>query len=149
MELEMLAERAAEEDAQTPWPVRFLSPPEKAASDGPSWPTRFRVVLDEALRALLDEMRTGASEAVLARRFHRTVAEAIVRGAERLAEEAGTRQVALGGGVFQNQLLLGMVVDGLAECGLTSLLPRDIPANDAGISYGQLAAAAWELRRGT
>ena len=98
----------------------------------------FRLCLDEAFLALLDEMRLGADERFLARRFHRTMAEAIVRGAERLAEEAGTRRVALGGGVFQNQLLLAMVVDGLAACGLEALLPREVPANDGGISYGQL-----------
>jgi hydrogenase maturation protein HypF len=65
-----------------------------------------------------------------------------------LAEEEEVRQVALGGGVFQNQLLLGMVVDGLIDAGLEPLLPREVPANDGGISYGQLAAAAWEMRRG-
>ncbi len=147
MELEMLANRANGPEPCEPWPVQFQDPPERTPEDGPAWPTRFRITLDDAFRALLDEMRLGAAEAVLARRFHRTMAEVVVRGAERLAEEAGTRRVALGGGVFQNQLLLGMVVDGLAASGLEAILPREVPANDGGISYGQLAAAAWELRR--
>ena len=49
----------------------------------------------------------GADEAELAHRFHRTMADAIVEGAGRLAEEESISHVALGGGVFQNQLLLG------------------------------------------
>ncbi len=146
MELETLASQAAGPETGGPWPVSFLDPP-KVASEGPAWPSRFRVRLDDAFRALLDEMSSGTRDSILALRFHRTVADAVVRGAKRLAEEEGTRLVALGGGVFQNQLLLGMVVDGLAESGLEPLLPRDVPANDGGISYGQLALAAWELSR--
>jgi hydrogenase maturation protein HypF len=148
MELEMLAGRAGETAIGPPWPVRFFDTAGRPRSGLPAWPIRFRVSLDDAVRALLDEMRSGVAEAKLARRFHLTMADAVVRGAERLAREEGTRTVALGGGVFQNQLLLGMVVDGLVEQGLEPILPRDVPANDGGISYGQLAAAAWELRRG-
>ncbi len=149
MELEMLAERApagTAAAAAAAWPVVFLDAPEEETPELPAWPTRFRISIDQALAALLEDLRSGTPESVLARRFHRTVAEAIVRGAARLAEEEGTASVALGGGVFQNQLLLGMVVDSLVSRGLVPLLPRDIPANDGGLSYGQLAVAAWELR---
>jgi hydrogenase maturation protein HypF len=128
------------------WPVQILRAPDDAEPDDPPWPTRFRVSLKEALRALLGGLRGGEGESSLAYRFHLTMAVAIAQGAERLASEEGIRTVALGGGVFQNQLLLGMVVDRLEHRGLEPLLPRNVPANDGGISYGQLAAVSWELR---
>lgn len=147
-ELEMLA-MATQEDVP-PYPVRLIDTPRGAAgrSGGPEWPTRFRVSLDEAVAPLLARRGRPGEESHLAKRFHRTMAEAIVLGAARLAEEEGARTVALGGGVFQNRLLLGMVVDSLDAQGLTALLPVDVPANDGGIAYGQLAVASWALRDG-
>jgi len=150
MDLEMLAGRApAEGIADVPWTVLLRDRPANAtpgAPGDPEWPSRFRVDLSEAIRTLLDDARRHCDEAILARRFHRTIAEAVAIAAERLAREEGTERIAVGGGVFQNQLLLGMVVDGLVKRGLVPLLPSAIPANDGGISYGQLAAAAWRLR---
>jgi hydrogenase maturation protein HypF len=154
LELEMVAARVSGAGLD-PWPVEQVDAPgtdeaedaavgETAPGD-PAWPTRFRVSMREAFRRMLEEHARGADEAELAYRFHRTVALAIIEGAGRLAEEESIQHVALGGGVFQNQLLLGMVVDGLAERRLVPLLPRDIPANDGGIAYGQLAAAAMVL----
>jgi len=149
MELEMMAEKAATDASGSgPWPVRILSAPARAGEGEAPWPMRFRVSLDEGIRALLEGLRRGENEPDLAYRFHLTMAEAIARGAERLAGEDGIRTVALGGGVFQNQLLLGMAVDRLSSLGLEALLPLEVPANDGGISYGQLAAVAWELRSG-
>jgi hydrogenase maturation protein HypF len=149
MELEMAASRV-DSAGLTPWPIeRIDAPAEPAAQPAgePAWPTRFRISLREAFSEMVRGRRMGANEDELAHRFHRTMAAAIVEGAAGLAEAESIPDVALGGGVFQNQLLLGMVVDGLIGRRLTPLLPRDLPANDGGISYGQLAAAAMSLSR--
>jgi hydrogenase maturation protein HypF len=50
--------------------------------------------------------------------------------------------VALGGGVFQNALLLTLLSDRLAAAGLRVLTARNLPANDGAISYGQAAVAS-------
>jgi hydrogenase maturation protein HypF len=50
--------------------------------------------------------------------------------------------VALSGGVFQNAVLLDLVVDGLERAGLRVLTHKQIPCNDGGISLGQTAVAA-------
>jgi len=46
--------------------------------------------------------------------------------------------VALGGGVFQNGLLLGSTVRLLEERGFTVLRPRLLPPNDGGLALGQI-----------
>jgi len=59
--------------------------------------------------------------------------------------------VALSGGVFQNLRLLGAAVDGLEERGFRVLTHSRVPANDAGISFGQAAIAAardWTISGG-
>jgi hydrogenase maturation protein HypF len=148
MDLEMLAGRAPSDGlSDVPWKVVIRDRPgDQGTSGEPEWPTRFRVDLSDAIRSMLEDLRHHFDEALLARRFHRTIAEGIAVAVARLASEEGVRRVALGGGVFQNQLLLEMVVDRLIAYGLEPLIPSMVPANDGGISYGQLAAAAWRLR---
>ncbi len=58
-----------------------------------------------------------------------------------MAREAGTGTVALGGGCFQNALLLDLASAELAAQGLEVLVPRELPPNDGAISAGQAAAA--------
>ena len=56
--------------------------------------------------------------------------------------------VALAGGVFQNGRLLTSMVKRLERDGCRVLVPRLLPPNDGGISYGQAAVAAARLARG-
>ena len=55
--------------------------------------------------------------------------------------ERGLTTVACSGGVFQNTLLLGLVVDRLEAEGFRVLLHSRVPPNDGGISLGQAACA--------
>jgi hydrogenase maturation protein HypF len=46
--------------------------------------------------------------------------------------------VALSGGVFQNALLLRLVLHGLRDKGIDTITHRYVPPNDGGIALGQL-----------
>jgi hydrogenase maturation protein HypF len=78
---------------------------------------------------------------LIAARFHNGVAASIVRVCAQLREQTGLTSVALSGGVFQNQLLTGRVMTGLADSGFRVLLHSRVPCNDGGISLGQAAVA--------
>lgn len=79
---------------------------------------------------------------LIAARFHTCVAALTVSLAERARARTGLGVVALGGGVFQNAVLLGAVQHGLEDAGFTVLRPRLLPPNDGGIALGQLLIAA-------
>ncbi|MBV9414640.1 MAG: carbamoyltransferase HypF, partial [Solirubrobacterales bacterium] len=96
----------------------------------------------ETIRAVAADVAAGESAAVIARRFHRTIAGATVDACVRLAAAHRTEVVVLSGGVFQNRLLLESVSDGLADAGLRVLVPERLPLNDGGIAYGQAVIAA-------
>jgi hydrogenase maturation protein HypF len=96
----------------------------------------------ETMRAVAADVAGGAPAAVIARRFHRTIARATVEACIALAASHDTDVVALSGGVFQSRLLLESVSDALAGAGLRVLVPERLPINDGGISYGQAAVAA-------
>lgn len=98
------------------------------------------------LLAELGERRAAGEDAGwLAAAFHRAVGETTVELAEAACREHGLDRVALGGGVFQNALLVAIVVQGLESRGLLVLLPERLGPNDGSISYGQAVVAAARL----
>jgi hydrogenase maturation protein HypF len=82
-------------------------------------------------------------------RFHRAVTTMVVEVCRSLRDEAraagrgaGLDRVALGGGVFQNILLLAELRRSLAEAGFEVFVNRRVPPNDGGLALGQAAVAA-------
>ncbi len=65
--------------------------------------------------------------------------------AGRIGGRAGLKRVCLSGGVFQNRLLLRMVVPRLEAAGFSVLTHRQAPANDGGISLGQAVIAHFTI----
>ncbi|MFB9905395.1 carbamoyltransferase HypF [Allokutzneria oryzae] len=96
------------------------------------------------LRALLTSAQDSPVGPVAAR-FHRAVAEATLAMVERAARSTGVRTVCLGGGVFQNRLMVTDLLAGLADLGMTTHIGQEVPMNDGGISYGQAVIAAARL----
>jgi hydrogenase maturation protein HypF len=86
------------------------------------------------LAALVDDLRCGEPPDVVGARFHVGVADLVAR----LAGHGGGRRVALSGGVFQNALLVRLVVNRLRAKGMEPITHRRVPANDGGIALGQL-----------
>ncbi len=88
------------------------------------------------LQALRDEPRLAATKFI----------NAIANFITDFAEGAGL-EVVLSGGVFQNATLLNLTCKKLRERGVKFHLNREIPCNDSGIAYGQLAAYLSEISR--
>jgi hydrogenase maturation protein HypF len=106
-----------------------------------------RLVMDArpTVEEIIGDLDAHAGIPQVAARFHNAVAEATARACILAADRAGTENVVLSGGVFQNRRLLELVVDVLGGAGLRVLLPERLPLNDGGIAYGQLAVAAARL----
>jgi len=92
--------------------------------------------------ALLQDIQSGCTTAVIAARFHRTLIQAVVSLASRLCQQHALDHVVLSGGVFQNQLLRRGVTDGLRCRGLHVLIPQHTPVHDGGLALGQAVIAA-------
>ena len=108
------------------------------------------LVLDPrpAIAELMDDLNEGVGIPQVAARFHNAVADVTARACALAAERAGTRDVVLSGGVFQNRRLLERTVALLGSADLRVLLAERLPPNDGGIAYGQLAVAAARLAAG-
>ena len=71
-------------------------------------------------------------------RFHRTVAAAALAGARELRRRAGQEPLALSGGVFQNVLLLDLLLPALSAEGFEVYIHRQLPPGDGGLAVGQV-----------
>ncbi len=94
------------------------------------------------LVALGERAQRGDDRAVLAASWHDTIVSVAAAAVVRACDVAGVTTVALGGGVFQNARLLSGLTEELSRRRLRVLVPRRLPPNDGGLSYGQLAVAA-------
>ena len=99
----------------------------------------------ELVRAVAERAVAGEPAATISARFHNAIAEGSARALRAEAERRGLDLVVLSGGVFQNRLLLERTLESLGGSGLRVLVPRLLPPNDGGISYGQAAIAATTL----
>jgi hydrogenase maturation protein HypF len=95
--------------------------------------------------AILDDLEAGVPVPQVAARFHNGLAQATADACAVQAQRHDLELVVLSGGVFQNRLLLERTAEAVARTGLQVLVPRRLPPNDGGISYGQAAAAAAQL----
>jgi hydrogenase maturation protein HypF len=122
--LEHLARHAP---IQTPYPFAF---------DGQTWD--YMPLLE---RVLEDAIR-GLDKTLIARCFHEAIAHGILEATLVLSDSRHFDAVVLSGGVFQNRLLTERSLELLAARGFKVWINREVPANDGGISLGQVAMAA-------
>lgn len=95
-------------------------------------------------QALLNDLAAGKTKTFIATRFHKGLAQSLVKTAYQLAQQHNLKTIALSGGVFQNRILLEAVSDGLAQ-EFTVLMHQRVPANDGGLALGQAVIAAAQL----
>jgi hydrogenase maturation protein HypF len=91
---------------------------------------------------IVEDLRRGVRTADIARRFHRSIAEGVRKTCVWLRDRSGLERVALSGGVFMNELLLGESLSLLEREGFRVYRHRLVPPNDGGLALGQLAVAA-------
>ncbi|TDP46326.1 carbamoyltransferase HypF [Zavarzinia compransoris] len=95
-------------------------------------------------QALLGDLVLATPPAVIAARFHRGLANAMVAMAVQLRGDPAAAlfdTVVLSGGCFQNATLFTLVARGLERAGFTLLSHREVPANDGGLALGQAVIA--------
>ena len=118
---------------EQPFPLAFdLS----QSAEGP-----LQIEWAELIHTLVNERRKGTSTASLAAGFIRAISNLAVA----LAERFPGYPVALGGGVFQNRVLMDQLVSGLEAAGRQVLTSETLPLNDGGIAAGQLWFAIHHL----
>lgn len=131
IELQQTAERAPQPEKS--YDYNILEQPE---------PPYYLIQPEPLFIQIIEALKNNVPNAVLAARFHATVAEMMVNICRRLRQRFQLQQVALAGGVFQNRLLRELAVQQLQQDRFEVLLPRTIPLHDGNIAFGQAVIAA-------
>ncbi|WP_137125087.1 carbamoyltransferase HypF [Roseomonas sp. HF4] len=127
-----LEEIAARRDVASPYPFAIGAAGDIPALDpAPMW------------AALLADLARGTAPALVASRFHRGLATAIVELGLAVAPQAGS--VALSGGCLQNAVLHRWLEAGFRARGRRVLTHSLVPANDGGLAFGQAVIVAARL----
>jgi hydrogenase maturation protein HypF len=103
--------------------------------------------MSPTIQAIVSDLGRKVPVTVISGRFHRTVAQVVVEGCQRIRELDGLNRVCLSGGTFQNLLLLNHAVSGLRQRGFEVFVHRRVPPNDGGLSLGQAVIANEILTR--
>ena len=94
--------------------------------------------------AVVADRAAGVHPGTIAMRFHRALAAAV----ERICARFPRLPVVLGGGSFQNRVLVELIAADWPRVTQPLGLPGRIPPNDGGLAAGQLASALARIGRG-
>jgi hydrogenase maturation protein HypF len=104
-------------------------------------PECILIRLEGLLRAIIDDIHVDASPGLIGARFHKTLAQMSIEVCRLARENTGLNEVALSGGVWQNQILLELVREGLERDGFAVYFHKQSPTNDGGLALGQAVVA--------
>ncbi len=100
-----------------------------------------------AISGILNDLLQGVDTALIATKFHNTVASVIRNVVGKIRSLHRIDDVALSGGTFQNRYLLERTIRLLTEDGLRVMTNRLVPCNDGGISLGQAYMVRERLKK--
>jgi hydrogenase maturation protein HypF len=104
------------------------------------------VIFRETIRSIIDDLNRY-NKSLISAKFHNTIAKVILEVTRRLRRETSLNKVVLSGGVFQNKYLLEKTIPLLIRDGFEVYTNHLVPANDGGISLGQLVIASKKYKR--
>ncbi|MBN2115354.1 MAG: carbamoyltransferase HypF [Anaerolineales bacterium] len=97
--------------------------------------------LRELFSAIVQDVRANEFAGMIGARFHRTAAEIAIDICKQARTATGLNDVALSGGVWQNQILLDLVCAGLKQERFIVYFHKQVPTNDGGLALGQVMVA--------
>lgn len=95
----------------------------------------------ELFKHVIQDVRSGQTAGFIGARFHHTVCAMAVDASKCVRQKSGINEVALSGGVWQNQILLDLTRSALLRENFIVYTHRQTPANDGGLALGQAVIA--------
>jgi hydrogenase maturation protein HypF len=126
-------------------PMRLESVIDSEQNDFYPFRAAKTIVFADTIKEILEDL-PRQKISVISAKFHNTIAEVILEVSRQIRKETSLNKVILSGGVFQNKYLLEKSVYLLNRNRFNVFTNHLVPANDGGISLGQLVIAS-KIRR--
>lgn len=103
--------------------------------------SKSSIRIENLLKEIIKDIENQITIADIAAKFHNGIVNLVRDICVKIRDERRLDTVALSGGVWQNLHLLKRTMEILRSEGFTVLIHHNVPANDGGISLGQIAIA--------
>ena len=118
------------------YPINFTQ-----GSSGSGGNDVLELDIREIILSVKLDLDRGIGTPIIAAKFHNTISNMVSEVCCLLRENHTCNTVVLSGGVWQNFTLLNKTIPKLEKNGFSVLIHSNVPANDGGVSLGQLAVA--------
>jgi hydrogenase maturation protein HypF len=122
-------------------PMRLESAISDKTDDYYPFKAEGSIVFADTFEGIIKDMKKQ-SASVISAKFHNTIAQVILEVSKKIRKETSLNKVMLSGGVFQNKYLFEKSLYLLNRNRFRVFTNRQVPANDGGISLGQLVIAS-------
>lgn len=122
-------------------PMRLESAIDDLTDDFYPFQVNQTIIFRDTMKAILADL-TGQKISLISTKFHNTVAQVILEISMQIRKDTSLDKVILSGGVFQNKYLLEKSLYLLNRNKFKVFTNHLVPANDGGISLGQLVIAS-------
>ncbi|MDP3001996.1 MAG: carbamoyltransferase HypF [Bacteroidales bacterium] len=126
-------------------PMRLESAIDGETNDFYPFRAAKTIVFADTIKAILEDL-PRQKISVISAKFHNTIAQVILEVSRQIRKDTSLNKVILSGGVFQNKYLLEKSSYLLTRNRFKVFTNHLVPANDGGISLGQLVIAS-KIRR--
>lgn len=100
----------------------------------------------EIIKGILNDIENKVDKSIISMKFHNTIISFSIDVCKQIRINHSIDKVALSGGVFNNDILLKGIHEGLSRENFKVYIHSDIPCNDSGISLGQIVVANEKLK---
>lgn len=97
----------------------------------------FTIDTDKVFLGMFKDLKKGKDKCLIASKFHNSVTEIIIDTVKKITRSFKVKDIALSGGVFQNNFLKKKVIEKLSNLGFNVFTNVKTPVNDLNISLGQ------------
>ena len=141
IELEYLASLGQEQKKEVLYPylIRVINKKSEQREFEQSFTYEIDVI--PMIRQIVMDVQNGLPSPIMAYRFHYTMAMICLDICMKIRKSRKINTVALSGGVFQNRLLTSLLLEKFNHEHFNCFIHQRVPANDGGISLGQLVIA--------
>ena len=109
--------------------------------------TEGKIIIDDLyiFNQIIKDIRNNIPKNIISSKFHNTLATVILKISKIINKKYGIKNIALSGGVFQNNLLLNKCYNIIQRDDFKLYSNFKVPVNDGGISLGQAYLAAYKF----
>lgn len=123
-------------------PMRIEAVIDPTCTDSYEFIIGHNIDLKQTFEGIIVDLNKGASQGIIAAKFHHTIINIIFAVAETLRIERGLNKVVLSGGSFQNRYILEKIENLLEKNDFEVYAHQETPSNDGSLALGQIVIAA-------